>query len=164
VAGLTATFDQDAAQWTGTWLFDGQTREVVLERPHPAKGVTLNQLCGDWEAALDAKSPTSIRIHIAQSSDGTLAAWMDALSVVQDQNYGAPWTVISANPMSVILRTEAVANAQLRQFSGVLSDDRNNITGHWNESPTSATFRRIPQEELSKPFTPESRWGRPPRR
>jgi hypothetical protein len=30
VVGLTATFDQDAARWTGTCSTDGQTREVVL--------------------------------------------------------------------------------------------------------------------------------------
>ena len=60
VPGLAAAFDSDAARWTGTWSFDGQMREVVLERPHPVKGVMANALCGHWEGVPDApRGPTT---------------------------------------------------------------------------------------------------------
>jgi hypothetical protein len=144
VVGLTATFDQDAARWTGKWLSDGQTREVVLERPHPAKGVMLNRLCGEWDGLPDApKGSPFVRIHIVQSSDGALAAWMDALSVVQDQSYGVSLKVISADPMSIILQNESSNSQVLGRFTGVLSTDGNNIAGHWNGRPARHTFRRI---------------------
>ena len=154
VGGLTATFDQEAARWTGTWSLNGQTREVVLERPHPANGVTLNPLCGEWEA-LPAVTPglpsTSIRIHIVQSSDGAVTAWMDSGRViiaqrVEDHRYGRSLKVISADPMSVILQNQSTGNFQVsfNLFSGVLSDDANTITGRWNDRPARQTFRRIP--------------------
>ena len=125
--------------------FDGQTREVTLERPHPARGVTLNPLCGNWEGLRDATGASaSIRIHIVQSSDGALAAWMDALSVVQDQNYGVSLKVISADPMNVILQNDWSAGAtSYYRFSGALSNDGNSITGTWG-GPARQTFRRIP--------------------
>ena len=49
VVGLDATFHADTQRWSGTWLLDGETRDVVLERPRPAPGSTPHRLCGDWE-------------------------------------------------------------------------------------------------------------------
>jgi hypothetical protein len=148
VVGLTATFDQDAARWTGRWLVDGQTREVVLERPHPAKGVTLNALCGDWEGLPDAtRESVPTRLHIVQSSDGMLGAWMDFLGVIQNQSYGKSFKVISADPMNVILQDDSSGTLTIYyRFSGVLSNDGNTITGNWDVPsgrPARQTFRRI---------------------
>lgn len=149
VSGLTATFDQDAARWTGEWVLDGQTRQVVLQRPHAAKGVSLNSLCGDWEGLPEATPAPSIRIHIVQSWDGALTAWMDSLRVViaqryESQRYGRSLKVISADPMSVILQNEAPNFQALGRFSGLLSHDGNTITGHWNGSSALRTLRRMP--------------------
>ena len=36
-------------RWTGSWLLDGETRDVVLERPRPDPDSTPHRLCGDWE-------------------------------------------------------------------------------------------------------------------
>jgi hypothetical protein len=140
--------------WTGAWSLNGQTRQVVLERPHPANGVTLNPLCGNWEGLLDTTpgSPSfHIRVHIVQSSDGAVTAWMDTELVIiaqriEDHRYGRSLKVISADPMSVILQNQSTGNFQVRfnLFSGVLSDDGNTITGSWNNRPARQAFRRIP--------------------
>ena len=152
VVGLTATFDQDAARWTGEWQLDGQRRKVVLERPRPETGVTLNPLCGDWEAlpnTTDGSSSTSIRMHIAQSTDGALTAWMDSATVIiaerfESQRHGRTLKVISAEPMNIILQNESPIFEQRGRFSGVLSDDGNSFTGNWNGRPAAReTFRRI---------------------
>lgn len=144
VPGLAAAFDQDAARWIGTWLVDGQMRDIVLERPHPAKGVTPNPLCGDWEGLPDAlPGPTTVRLHVLQSSDGTFSGWMDVLSVVQDQSYGLSLKVIAADPTNVILQNESPSFSFYSQFSGDLSSDRNSMAGRWNSRPARWTFRRI---------------------
>jgi hypothetical protein len=148
VAGLTATFDPDRAGWTGEWVVDGQRRAVVLERPHPEKGVSLNSLCGDWEGLLELPPAPSVRIHIAQSWDGALNAWMDTRQVIteryQSQHYGRSMEVISAEPKSIVLQNEASTYQALFRFTGVLSSDGNTITGQWNGRPAAWTFRRIP--------------------
>src|SRR5262249_48547680 len=144
VPGLVAAFDQDAGHWTGTWLLDGHTRDVVLERPHPTKAVTPNPLCGDWEGQPDASpGPTTVRLHVLQSSDGMFTAWMDVLSVVQDQWYGLSLKVIAAEAMNVVFQNESPTASFYGQFNGDVSDDRNSMTGRWNDRPARWTFRRI---------------------
>ena len=148
VAGLTATFDPDTLRWTGEWVLDGDRRQVVLQRPRPAKGVSLNSLCGVWEGLPEPAPAPSIRIHIAQSPDGTLTAWMDVGVVItegtQSQRYGRSMEVISADPKSIVLQNEAANYQTLGRFTGVLSSDGKTITGRWNGRSTLRTFRRIP--------------------
>jgi hypothetical protein len=148
VGDLTATFDPDTVRWTGEWVIDGQRRQIVLQRPHPAKGVPLNRLCGDWEALADPPPAPSIRIHIVQSSDGALTAWMDSGVLIREryesQHYGRSLKVISADPKRIILQNEAPTFQALGRFAGVLSHDGNSITGQWNDRPALRTFRRIP--------------------
>jgi hypothetical protein len=148
VAGLTATFDPDTVRWTGDWIVDGHRRQVVLQRPRPAKGVSLNGLCGDWEGLPEAPPAPSVRIHIVQSSDGALTAWMDWGVVItertQSQHYGRSMEVASADPQSIVLQNEAANYQTLGRFTGVLSSDGNTMTGQWNGRSALRTFRRIP--------------------
>jgi hypothetical protein len=147
VAGLTATFDSDGLRWTGEWIVDGNRREVVLQRPHPAEGVSLNSLCGDWEGLPQAPPASSVHIHIAQSSDGALTAWMDSRVFIrerdQSQHYGRSMEVVSADPKSIVLQNEAPTYQALSRFTGVLSSDGNSITAQWNGRSAPWTFRRI---------------------
>jgi hypothetical protein len=147
-AGLTATFDADTVRWTGEWVIDGDRRQVVLQRPRAAKGVSLNSLCGVWEALPEPAPAPSIRIHIVQSSDGVLTAWMDSGVAIredtQSRHFGRSIRVISADPKSIVLQNEAPAYQNLGRFSGVLSSDGNALTGQWNDRSTLWTFRRIP--------------------
>ena len=148
VAGLTVTFDPDGVRWTGEWIVDGDKREVVLQRPHPPKGVALNSLCGDWEGLLEPPPTPSVRIHIAQSWDGALTAWMDIRRFIMEryhsQLYGRSMEVVSADPKSIVLQNEADNYQTLGRFTGVLSSDGNTITGQWNGRPAVWTLHRIP--------------------
>ena len=147
VADLTATFDPDTVRWTGEWVLDGDRRQVVLQRPHPAKGVSPNSLCGVWEGLPEPAPAPSIRIHIVQSSDGALTAWMDSSVFITErtrsQHYGRSMEVVSADPKSIILQNEAPNYQALGRFTGFLSSDGNTITGQWNGHPAVRIFRRI---------------------
>jgi hypothetical protein len=151
--GLTAMFDPAAAHWTGEWVLDGETRKVVLERPHPLTGSTPNPLCGDWGKVSDTTQPpgsptTSVVIHILQSWDGAFTAWMDTESVIIPQRYesrtfGRSMTVEAADPRNVVLQNEAAIYQKVRnRFTGALSEDGNSLTGTWN-GRAAESFRRI---------------------
>ena len=153
VLGLTAKFDPDAAHWTGEWLFDnGQRRKVVLERPSLPQGSTPSPLSGVWENVPDTTRPqwtsaTSVRIHIVQSADAVLTAWMDIVSAivpqrVESETAGRSMEVESADPTNVVLQNLSPTFSVLGRFNGVLSDDGNSLTGTWNgRAPMS--LRRI---------------------
>ena len=147
VAGLTATFDPDTLRWTGEWVLDGDRRHVVLQRPRPAKGALLNNLCGVWEVLTEPAPARSIRIHVVQSSDGVLTAWMDSGVVITDgtqsQHFGRSMAVVSADPKDIVLQNEAGTYQALGRFAGVLSSDEKTMTGRWNGRPPLWTFRRI---------------------
>jgi hypothetical protein len=150
VLGLTAIFDPDAKRWTGEWLLEGERRTVVLERPHPPSGVASNPLCGDWEALPDGSrwsSATSIRVHVVQSLDGSLTAWMDTVNAiipqrVESETYGRSIRVVSADPRNVVLQNESPTFNVRGRFNGVLSDDGKSLMGTWNSSGQES-FRRI---------------------
>ncbi len=151
VLELTATFDPIAAHWTGDWVFDGQTRKVVLERPRPAEGSTPNLLCGDWERVPDPQPQpypaTSVRLHIRQLPDGGLIAWMDTVSTiipqrVVSQTFGRSVKVVSPDPRDVVLQNESPTYNVRYRFRGVLSDDGNSLAGTWNDRAPES-FRRI---------------------
>lgn len=136
VAGLTATFDPDTLRWTGEWVLDGVRRQVVLQRPRPANDVSLKSLCGVWEGLPEAAPAPSIRIHIVQSSDGVLTAWMNSSVFITDrtksQRFGQSMEVVSADPNRMVLQNEAPNYQTLGRFTGALSSDGNTMAGQWN--------------------------------
>jgi len=150
--GLTATFDPDAAHWTGEWMLDGQTRRVVLERPYPGKDSTPSPVCGDWKKIPDTTPPqwspaTSVVIHILQSQDGAFTAWMDTEQVripqrVESRTFGRLMKVEAADPENVVLQNESATSNVRYRFTGALSADGNSLTGTWNGHAVES-FRRI---------------------
>jgi hypothetical protein len=131
----------------------GETRKVILERPRSAKGSTPNPLCGDWGKVSDTTEPqgaptTSVIIHILQSQDGALTAWMDTESVIIPQRYeskwfGGPMKVESADWGNVILQSELGVYQNARdRFAGAFSADGNTLTGTWN-GRARESFRRV---------------------
>jgi len=134
VAGLTATFDPDAARWTGTWSMGGETKEVLLERPRPAAGANGHPLRGDWNGVPDSLPGTApTRLHFVQALDGKVLAWMDRTSAypgARNESFGEWLRVLSADPSNVILEPMNITGPGYR-FTGALSDDGNRLTGRW---------------------------------
>jgi hypothetical protein len=122
-------FSSTERHWTGTWSRDGQSFQVVLGRPHPAAGVTPSTFVGDWEGEPDPNSrapwePGSL--HIAESSDGVLSAWMDR----GDYGEGERLYVSSGTQDALTLETTNPLGNGYR-YQGSLSGDRQVLTGIW---------------------------------
>src|SRR5271156_6017796 len=72
---LDITFSPASREWSGTWSRPGQTSRVVLKRPASNSGATPNVFVGDWIG----ESPPHFlpgSLHIRQSSDAALCAWL----------------------------------------------------------------------------------------
>jgi hypothetical protein len=150
---LDITFSPATREWSGTWSWSGQKSQVVLKRPAPSPGVTPNVFVGDWIG----ESPSYFlpgSLHIRQSSDGTLCAWLDRTisgvdrtgSIHNDQRNGEWLKVNSATGTALILDTTN-GTGPPSQFQGSLSEDNELLTGTWVRqsggglsAPT--TFRR----------------------
>jgi hypothetical protein len=116
--------------------------DVVLDRPHSDSRSTQNPLCGDWEGLQDSTTSASSRLHIVQSSDGALTAWMDRALLVGDQRYGELLKIVSADPSRFVLELVSAIAPQYR-FTGVLSDGGLTLRGSWNGLHAHSNFRRI---------------------
>jgi hypothetical protein len=87
-------------------------------------------------------------IHILQSQDGALTAWMDTESVIIPQRYesktfGGPMKVQSADSGNVVLQSELGVYQKARdRFAGALSDDGDSLRGTWN-GRARESFRRV---------------------
>jgi hypothetical protein len=145
---LDVRFQPEMHRWSGTWWLDGETRNVVLEPPNPAAGSQVSALRGDWESVPDQPQPgiAFTTIHIAQSSDGALTAWMDQTQAGADQRHlGRLLRIISADPSNVLMEEETGVCCPGR-FAGVVSGDGSSLSGNWtslnNVQGTRQSFRR----------------------
>jgi hypothetical protein len=137
---LDITLSPTAHVWTGTWSRSGQAFNVVLERPHPNTGVTPNVFVGDWEGEVNPPSHTAPgSIHIRESRDGVLSAWLDRTisgmdpktrSVQSDQRNGELLQVNSVTESGLNLETNSVTSPAY-QYRGSLSEDSQVLTGNW---------------------------------
>jgi hypothetical protein len=84
---IDVMFDPGKQRWAGTWTHGGKSQAVILDRPHADPGALPNVLVGDWEGLPDPVGPAraATRLHIYQSADGTLTAWMDRVIALIDQ-------------------------------------------------------------------------------
>jgi hypothetical protein len=146
VRDLDVTFDSQTRRWTGTWLLDGESKTVVLEKPtcqsHP--------LCGTWESR---GLSGIIRLHFVQSTDGDLTAWMDQFFLntwmdktwIQSQTHGLHLRITSAEPSNLGIEVMAAGGFPAR-FTGRLSD-RYTLEGNWAARDpgmdTRETFHRV---------------------
>ncbi len=142
---LDLTFHAERHRWNGTWYHEGQPRDVVLERPHPPLDAAPNPLKGDWEGARDASGVTKAqtRLHVDQSSDGTLTVWMDRVIALIDQRHGELLQLVSLEQRTITLDTTGAAGQRYR-FQGTLSADGSTLVGRWNGLNASESFRRMP--------------------
>jgi hypothetical protein len=108
----------------GTWTRSGKAQDVILERPHAADSASMNDLLGDWEGMSDPAHLylASTRLHIYQSRDGALCAWMDRINAPSDQRHGELLQVAASENRGIILTTTAPTGMTCR-FRGALSVD-----------------------------------------
>jgi hypothetical protein len=157
---LDITFSPTSNEWSGTWSRSGQNLHVVLKRPEPNPGVTPRVFVGDWAGESAPNSPHYFApgsLHIRESIDGVLSAWLDRTisgtdpktrSIHNDQRSGEWLKVNSANDTGLILDTTN-AMGPPSQFRGSLFEDHQVLTGTW-ERPGGGRlnapdrFRRIP--------------------
>jgi hypothetical protein len=138
---LDITFSPTSNEWSGTWSRLGQNLHVLLKRPEPGPSVTLSTFVGDWVG--DApNSPHYFApgsLHIRESRDGVLSAWLDRTisgtdpktnSIHNDQRNGEWLKVNSATDTGLILDTTNPGGPS-SQFRGSLSEDRHLLTGTW---------------------------------
>lgn len=148
---IDVTFDWEKRRWIGTWTRGGKSEDVVLERPHPADNASMNGPLGDWDGIADAahlyRAPT--RLHIYESADGALSAWMDRIIAPIDQRHGELLDVAASENRRIILATTSPGGARYT-FRGTVSVDGSTLTGTWqSETGRSGTlngetsFRRI---------------------
>ncbi len=133
VAGFDVTFQSEQRQWIGTLTRAGQTREVVLERPRPGPGLSPHPLAGDWTAEQDPSETLKQggRLHIAQSSDGTVNAWLDRfLAPFDERRYGELLRMSTENDGVRLLLTQYITGPPI-EYRGTVSVDRLKITGSW---------------------------------
>jgi len=137
---LDISFSPADHVWTGSWTRADQALKVTLERPRPNAGVTSNAFVGDWEREPDPISnfpsaPGSL--HIRESSDGFLSAWLNRTisgtdprtrAVQSDQRSGEPLKVVSAIGDEIILET-SFAMGHSHRYRGNLSEDNRVLAG-----------------------------------
>jgi hypothetical protein len=157
---LVITFSPTSNEWSGTWLRSGQTLHMVLKRPEPNPGITPAAFVGDWVGESAPNSPhyfATGSLHIRESLDGLLSAWLDRTSsgmdpktrsIHNDQRNGEWLKVNSATDTGLILDTTNPTGPP-SQFRGSLSQDHQVLTGTWERlggGRLSApdTFRRAP--------------------
>jgi hypothetical protein len=133
---LDVSFDPSAGHWTGYWSFCDKSPEVVLERPRPDEGIQPSAFVGDWEGYPDptAKLPSaSGTLHIRQSYDGGLAAWLDR-TLYNDQRNGEELSVPSVT-QSVIALVPVNPLGPKYRYEGTLSSDGKQMSGQWRTDP-----------------------------
>lgn len=154
---LDLYFDFANRRWTGTWSCDGQSREVTLQRPRPAPASAVNVFVGNWIGTPDGRLVSaSGTLHICQSADGDLTAWLDVVDSATDartgstnfnSRYGGLLRILSSSGSTLALETTNVTGA-VHQYRAALSNDRRTLTGEWSQTggrlnvPTA--FRRAP--------------------
>jgi hypothetical protein len=126
---LDITFSASSNEWSGTWSRSGQILNVVLKRPEPDPGVVPNRFVGDWGSELSKPYQGPGSLHIRQSSDGMLSAWLDRTISPDDKRTGELLIVNAAAASKIVLERPGNAGPS-SQYTGTLSDDGHALTGN----------------------------------
>jgi hypothetical protein len=164
---LDINFSPTPPEWSGTWSHSGQNMHVVLKRPEPNPRDRLRVFVGDWAGESVPNSPHYFApgsLHIRQSFDGVLSAWLDRTisgtdprtrSIHNDQRNGEWLKVVPFVDFSSSVTVSGLVLETTNpmwppsQFRGNLSEDHQVLTGTW-ERPGGGRlnapdrFRRAP--------------------
>lgn len=122
---LDIIFSPATHSWMGTWSRFGQNFDVVLKRPDLSGGDTPSAFVGDWLGGSAPNSPSNFApgsLHISQSRDDTLSAWLDRTIsdvdpktrwVHNDQRNGERLQVKSVTDSGLILETSSAIRSPL---------------------------------------------------
>ena len=140
---LDLTFLPNTHEWSGTWSRPGQAPKVTLRRPEPKPGLPANAFVGDW-ATPSAKNS----LHIRQSSDGALSAWLDRAFASSDQRNGELLYVFSSTGPELDLERPADTGPAHR-YHGTLSNNGQTLTGDWADEGSGRLnapdrFQKVP--------------------
>jgi hypothetical protein len=139
---LDITFSPTSNEWSGAWSRSDQNLHVVLGRPEPNPRVVPSVFVGDWVGESGSDSPRYLapgNLHIRESRDGVLSAWLDRTisgtdartgSIHSNQHNGEWLKVNSATETELILDTTNPGGPPY-QFRGSLSEDKQLLTGTW---------------------------------
>jgi len=147
---LDVTFSSAARDWTGTLVRSGKVRHAVFERPRPG-ALIPNVFVGDWASEPDSNfgpplAPGSL--HVRESSDGVLSAWLERTIGERDERDGEPLRIVSATGSSLILDAIFPIGPSF-EYRGTLSDGDSLLKGRWSimvgeHFNAPDTFRRVP--------------------
>jgi hypothetical protein len=129
---LDIIFSVNSHTWSGTWSRSGQNLNVELKRPEPNPGIVPNPFVGDWigESSKPYLAPGSL--HIRQSSDGRLCAWLNRAISPTDKRYGEFLRVYHADAPKLLLERPGEFGPSAH-YSAVLSEDGQVLTGTWTQ-------------------------------
>jgi len=152
---LDITFSPSKNIWTGTWSRAGQTFDVVLERPSTNGFLKPSGFVGDWEGETNISGETR-SLHIRESQDGILSAWLDRTTsgtdprtkTVNSNQRNGEFLRVYAMPSEGIILEIATAVAPIYRYRGRLSEDQQAITGSWSDGSGGGLsapekFRRV---------------------
>ena len=128
---VNLSFDTAAQQWTGTWSACGKTGQAVVARPHILSG-NENLIVGDWNGKpnRNARPPsTPGSLHIRQSADGVLIAWLDR--EFDGGSNGEQLKIVSTGPSVAEFQTTFEMGINYT-YTGALSPDSRYLNGRWH--------------------------------
>jgi hypothetical protein len=143
---MDVAFDSVTQRWTGTWSLCEKAGPVVLNRPHQADGIRPSPFVGDWDgnsAVANASFPSIL--HIRQSYDGNMTAWLDRSSP------GLPETTVQIRVVSTTENGIALVDSNSfnsSSYKGTLSDDGKTLVGQWS---LDAVFQGVSSIAASPP-------------
>jgi len=145
---LDVTFSSTAHEWSGTWSHSHQTFDVVLKRPEPNPGLTPSVFVGDWTGEPTKPDMAGGSLHIRQSSDGLLTAWLDRIRGSEDHRNGELLRVYSVTASGLLLERPGETGPS-SHYRGNLSDDGQILTGTWTQMgggqlDAPDRFRKLP--------------------
>jgi len=144
---LDITFSPRSHEWSGTWSHSHETFHVALKRPEPDPGLTTSVFVGDWTGEPTKPYMASGSLHIRQSTDGALSAWLDRASGGDVRN-GEFLRVYSVTTSGLLLERPSHIGPS-SHYSGILSEDCRVLTGTWTqlgggELNAPDRFRKVP--------------------
>jgi len=131
---LDLSFSPASHEWLGTWSRSHETYNVALRRPEPKSGASPNPFVGDWMADPRNAYVAAGSLHIRQSSDGTLSAWLDRVIASTDRRNGEFLQVRTATASELDLERSGEPTGPAYRYHGSLSAEGQMLTGEWAEN------------------------------